>query len=157
MEAILGGVVGGLLRVVPEVLGFFDRKGERKHEQDMSRLSIEQIRVEGSIRMDEKRADFAIAELAAIQEGVKEQGETSRASYRWVSAISALVRPTVTWGLCGMYAAVKYSLATKLVVEGMDPGTALRLVWTNEDMALMSMVLNFWFVGRVWERVKAGS
>jgi hypothetical protein len=125
MEAILGGVVGGLLRVVPEVLGFFDRKGERKHEQDMSRLSIEQIRVEGSIRMDEKRADFAIAELAAIQEGVKEQGETSRASYRWV--------------------------------EGMDPGTALRLVWTNEDMALMSMVLNFWFVGRVWERVKAGS
>lgn len=157
MEAVLGGIFGGLLRVVPELLGFFDRKGERKHELDMSTLTIEQIKAEGSIRMDEKRADFAVAELAAIQEGVSEQGQTARASYRWVSAVSALVRPSVTWGLVALYAAVKFSLAHSFVTAGTDIGQALRFVWTTEDMALMSMVLNFWFVGRVWERAKSGS
>lgn len=155
MEAIIGGVVGGLLRVVPEVLGFFDRKGERKHELDLSQLTIEQIKAEGSIRMDEKRAEITVAELEAIKEGVREQGETARASYKWVAAISGLVRPTVTWGLVGLFAAVKVALIQHFLASGVDMGQALRYVWGNEDMALMNMVLGFWFVSRVYDRPKA--
>jgi hypothetical protein len=26
--------------------------------------------------------------------------------------------------------------------------------WTEDDMAMLMMVLTFWFVGRVWDRTK---
>lgn len=156
MEAIIGGLFGGLLRFAPEVLKFFDRKGERKHELDLGEQQIKQITAQGSIRMDEKRADFAMAELSAIQEGVKEQGETARASFKIISAISALVRPTVTWGFLALYAAIKVaSVHYALGLPGMDVLTALKFAWTADDTALFSMILNFWFVGRVWERAKS--
>ena len=31
-ESLLGGIFGGLLRLAPEVMKFFDRKNEREHE-----------------------------------------------------------------------------------------------------------------------------
>lgn len=154
MGVLLSGIFGGLLRVVPEVLGFFDKKNDRQHELELSKLQIEQIKAEGSIRMDEKRADLAVGELTAIQAGVTEQGTTARASYKWVSALSALVRPTVTWGLVILYAAVKWSMVAKFLDGGMPVSTALSAVWTTDDMNVMTMTLNFWFVGRVWERFR---
>ena len=41
IETVLGSLVGGAFRLVPEVLRWFDRKDERKHELKMQDKQLE--------------------------------------------------------------------------------------------------------------------
>src|SRR5690606_9273658 len=53
MEPILGGLLGGVARLAPEILKFFDRRNERKHELALAEHQLELIRVQHHTRMDE--------------------------------------------------------------------------------------------------------
>lgn len=41
IETLIGGALGGLLRLAPEVLKWLDRKGERAHELAMQDKALE--------------------------------------------------------------------------------------------------------------------
>ena len=53
MEPILGGLLGGVARLAPEVIGFFDKRNARKHELKMLEHQRELIKLKGSTRLDE--------------------------------------------------------------------------------------------------------
>jgi hypothetical protein len=59
------------------------------------------------------------------------------------------VRPAVTYTFLVLYVCLKLLLAGMAVVTG---EVALSLVWTEADQALWAGVLNFWFIGRIYER-----
>jgi hypothetical protein len=151
-SGILGSIFGGLFRLAPEVLKFFDRKDDRKHELAMYGLQIDLEKTKGEIRIDEKYVDYSIAQTQAIQTAFEGQAKEAAASYRWVAALSALVRPMVTYVLFGMYVAFKITIIVHAVNSGANWIDIARNHWTPDDFAMLNMILTFWFLGRSIEK-----
>lgn len=151
-SGILGSVFGGLFRLAPEVLKFLDRKDDRKHELAMYGLQIDLEKTKGQTRVDEKYVDYGIAQTQAIQSAFESQSKEASASYRWVSALSALVRPTVTYILFLMYVAFKITIIVHAINSGANWIDIARNHWTVEDFTMLNMILTFWFLGRSIEK-----
>lgn len=154
METLLGGVFGGLLRLAPETLKFFDQKNERKHELAMLEAEMRFAQVKGEIAMRQTEAQMTMAEVDAIGKAFKEQSQTARAAGKVVAAISALVRPFVTYLFVLAYAAVKVAAFLIALEQNGDWKAVLTSMWGVDDMAVLNMILSFWFVGRVYERTR---
>jgi hypothetical protein len=151
-ESIFGSLLGGVLRIIPEGMKLFDRKNERQHELAMLGAEMEFAKVRGEIAMRQTEATMTVAEMDAITEALKEQGQTARAAGKWVAAASALVRPIVTYWFVALYSLHK--IAGMLMAHAQSGSWQEVLVtgWGDQDAAILSMILTFWFVGRVWER-----
>jgi hypothetical protein len=154
IETLLGGVFGGILRLAPEALKFFDRKNERGHELAMLDAEMRFAQVKGEIAMRQTEAEMTMHELDSISEAFKEQSATARAAGKWVAAISALVRPFVTYLFVLAYAAVKLASFLIALEQGGEWKAVLTTMWNVDDMAVLNMILSFWFVGRVYERTR---
>ncbi len=154
LDTLLGGVFGGVLRLAPEVLKFFDAKNERGHELRMVEAEMKFAQVKGEIAMRQTEAQMTMAEVDAIGEAFKEQSATARAAGKWVAAVSALVRPFVTYLFVMAYAAVKIAAFLIALEQNGDWKQVALTMWGVDDMAVLNMVLSFWFVGRVYERTR---
>lgn len=157
IETLLGGLLGGLFRLAPEALKWLDRKGERAHELAMQDKALEFEKVRGAGRMAEigsaSEAIWNAGAIESLRESVRAQGE--RSGVRWVDAMSSSVRPVITYWFMALYCAAK----TAALWSGIDAGTEWTVVaqaaWTEADQALWAGVLNFWFLGRVFERARS--
>lgn len=152
IETLFGGVLGGIFRMAPEVIKWLDRKNEREHELKMVQAEMEFAKIRGEIAMREADARMTVAELDAMGEALREQGQTARAAGKWVAAISALVRPVVTYWFVVLYSAVKVIGMAMAIQSGGDWKQVVVTSWSQDDQAMLMLVLTFWFVGRVWER-----
>ena len=153
-ETLLGGVFGGLLRLAPEVFKIFDKKNERAHELRMLEAEMEFAKVRGEIAMRQTEAAMTMAELDTMAEAFKEQSRTAQAAGKFVAAISALVRPTVTYAFLGLFVAVKVAAYLIAIEQGGNWKDVLLTMWGADDLAVFNMILSFWFVGRVYERTR---
>lgn len=149
---ILGSIFGGLFRLAPEVINFFDKKNDRAHELEMFKIQTDLEKQRGEYRLEEKYVEHSTQQLEAIQQAFKEQSETAQSSYPWVSALSALVRPVVTYVLFGLYVLVKLSMIVYGIEIGVSWHELLQQNWTAEDFGMLNMILTFWFVGRSIEK-----
>lgn len=152
IETLLGGVFGGVLRLAPEVFKLFDRKNERAHELAMLGTEMEFAKIRGEIAMRQTEASMTMAEMDTMAEAFKEQSRTAQAAGKFVSAISALVRPTVTYLFLALYAAVKVAAYLIAIEQGGNWKDVLTSMWGSDDLAVFNMIISFWFVGRVYER-----
>ncbi len=152
LESLLGGVFGGLLRLAPEVFKIFDKKNERAHELRMVEAEMEFAKVRGEIAMRQADVQLQTAELDAMTQAFREQSETAKNAGWFVSAISALVRPTVTYLFLALYAAVKVAAYLIAIEQGGNWKDVLTSMWGSDDLAVFNMIISFWFVGRVYER-----
>jgi hypothetical protein len=152
LETLLGGVFGGLLRLAPEVFKIFDKKNERAHELRMLEAEMEFAKVRGEIAMRQADVQLQTAELDAMTQAFKEQSETAKNAGWFVSAISAMVRPTVTYLVLALYAAVKVAAYLIAIEQGGNWKDVLTSMWGSDDLAVFNMIISFWFVGRVYER-----
>lgn len=153
-ETLLGGLFGGLLRLAPEVFKLFDKKNERAHELRMLEAEMEFAKVRGEIAMRQTEAQMTMAELDTMAEAFKEQSKTAQAAGKFVAAISALVRPTVTYAFLGLFVAVKVAAYLIAIEQGGNWKEVLLTMWGADDLAVFNMILSFWFVGRVYERTR---
>lgn len=151
-ETLLGGLFGGVLRLAPEAFKLFDRAGERKHELAMVNAEMEFAKVKGEIAMRQTEAAMTVAEMDAIGEAFKEQSQTSKNAGWFVSAISALVRPLVTYAFVGAYFLVKFATFLMAVDQGGKWDAVVLSLWTQDDATIMFMILSFWFVSRTLEK-----
>lgn len=149
---LLGSIFGGLFRLAPEVLKFLDKKNERAHELAMFQLQTDLEKVKGQFRVEEKYVDYSVQQLDTIKAAFEEQGKTAQEAGKVVAAISALVRPGITWSLFAMYATVKAATLV-LAFQTQAPWHEVILkCWDEDDFALFMMVISFWFVGRSIEK-----
>ena len=59
-----------------------------------------------------------------------------------------------TYWFMALYCAAKTAAFVAAVTAGAGWGTAILHAWTDADQALWAGVLNFWFLGRVFDRVR---
>ena len=156
IETLLGGLLGGAFRLAPEILKWLDRKGERGHELAMQDKALEFEKLRGAQRMSEigAGADAAwnVGAIETLREAVRSQGE--KTGVRWVDALSSSVRPVITYWFMALYCAAKTATVAAAVTGGAGWGVAVLYAWTEADQALWAGVLNFWFLGRVFDRVR---
>jgi hypothetical protein len=157
IETLLGGLLGGAFRLAPEFLKWLDRKSERGHELAMQDKALEFEKVRGASRMAEMGASADAAwntgAMEAFKEAVAGQGRPS--GVRWADALSTSVRPIITYWFMALYCAAKAAAFVAALNAGAGWGVAVLAAWTDADQALWAGVLNFWFVGRVFERARS--
>lgn len=154
IETLLGGLFGGLLRLAPEVFKIFDKKNERAHELRMVQAEMEFAKIRGEIAMRQTEAAMTMAEMDTMAQAFKEQSSTAKNAGWFVSAISALVRPTVTYAFLALFVAVKVTAYLIAIEQGGNWKEVLLTMWGSDDLAVFNMILSFWFVGRVYERTR---
>lgn len=152
LEALFGSLLGGVFRLAPEVLKWLDRKGDRAHELLMLKAEMDFAKIRGEIAMKQTEAVMTVAELGAMEEAYKEQAKTATAAGWFVAALSALVRPVVTYAFVVTYFLVKVAAYVLALEQGGEWKMLLVSMWTQEDMAMLMLILTFWFVGRVYEK-----
>ena len=143
-ETLISALGGGLLRMVPEVLAHFDKKNERKHELSMADKQLEFAKAKGSIDLQVAQETHAgqveVGMVHALVEATKAQAKPT--GIKWVDALSAMVRPSITLSFFLLYACVK--------VHWIFTGNSQ--LWTDDDWNIMSAIFMFWFCGRPWEK-----
>lgn len=154
-SGILGSLIGGLFRLAPEVLKLFTKKEDNKHELEMFKLQTELEKVKGDYRVEEKYVDFSVAQIQAIQAANEAEGKAAASSYKWVSALSVLVRPIITYALFALYVAVKITFIAYAYSTGAPWIEVMKQNWTVDDFALLNMILTYWFIGRSIEKYQS--
>lgn len=149
-SSLLGGVLGGVARLAPEVLKFFDRKNERKHELAIGQQQLEVIKVQGHMKLDSDRIVADSNQLVAGLEAIKEGYRSQKTGFKFADTISALVRPGVTYMVVGFWALVKIAAYVQLS-DTLPWDVAVQTLWGENDWTLFAGVTNFWFLGRVFE------
>lgn len=154
---LLMSLGGGLMRLLPEVMSFMNKKTDNAHELAMMDKQAELEKTKSVMRQDEIKTqgqvDMNVAELAALSEALKGQMQLTGNSV--VDTLNFLVRPAVTYFLLLLYAASKVAMFVLAIQHGMPGWEAIAKVYDEEDRAMLSGILSFWFVGRVFDKSKS--
>jgi hypothetical protein len=147
---LLGGGLGAVLRLAPEILKLVDRGNERKHELALldKNTAAEAARAaKAGLQEHQLAADTAqiTAGIAALQEAVK--GQAQQTGIAFVDAINATVRPILTYGIVGPYVFGKLMIFTGLStpasktsvqITPAEVKAAIDATYTVADMAIVS-------------------
>lgn len=147
-EALLGGLLGPLVRMIPEVIKFMDRKNEREHELRMVAASLEADKAKYAAQLGQAElvADSSnyVTAVGALQEALR--GQFQLTGNKWIDGLNMSVRPVITYFFFSLYATIKLQMIYN--------GVPLIQVWDATDMGLFSGILGFYFMGRVFDKVK---
>jgi hypothetical protein len=158
-ETVLGGLFGGIFRVIPEIMKYLDAKNERAHELKMSEKQIEFEQVKGAQRSAEitaeEQATWNTGALDTLKTSIETQFRPS--GVKWVDALSTLIRPAITiqWVILLYPAVIIAGFFIAISHDQMSALQALKQVFGPEEKALVAAILNFWFLGRTFERIKS--
>lgn len=149
---ILGGLIGGIFRLAPEVLKYFDRKSERNHELSMFDRQCDLEKVRGQIRLDEigaqRDAAVDMGVMDAFNAAIVQQSEMTKAAGGWAATLSASVRPVVTYWVLLVWSFVHVWFAWNSWAQGFPPVEVFKTMMTPDFSALLSGTINYWFLDR---------
>lgn len=147
---LFGGGLGGLLRFVPEIFKLFTEKKDRDHEYRMTQLQlqIDQARSAQAIDLAHTQGDMAVqaGEMQAYIEAIK--GQSTPTGVAWVDALSASVRPVVTYWWLILFTVYKGCTIYQAIIHWSGLDDFVGKLWTAQDAGTLAMILGFWFVDR---------
>jgi hypothetical protein len=151
IESLLGSLLGGVFRLVPEGLKWLDRKDERKHELAMFDKQNEADRMRAQSNIDQINAQGAanigVAEVNAIIEATKAQ--STMTGIKFVDGLNQLVRPmlAVQW-LLVLWPAVIICGLILSIQSGTDVLVAMKAAFGPDEKTMASSIASFWLVDR---------
>ena len=149
---ILGSLLGGVFRLAPEVIKFFDKKNERQHELAMfdKQCDLEKVRGQQKLAEIGAQRDMAVdvGVMDAFKAAIDQQTEMTKAAGGWVASLSASVRPMMTYYLLLLYGVAKTASVILAYYAGQPMLEVLKSAWSVDDMALLSGVVNYWILDR---------
>lgn len=165
MIALLSALLGFISSATPELLKLVRDGKDRAHEIAVLKLQLEYDKArlaentaERQVRLEAIFAESQRAEEAALSIRLKEQ----LTGIHWVDALAGSVRPVLTYSFFLLYAVVKaaqFQLLLQPVLPWAAPPSAaqaLVLLWSEEDIAIFSAIMAFWFGSRVMRRPQRG-
>ena len=154
---LLSMLGGGLMRLLPELFSFLNKRTDNAHELAMMDKQAELEKTRSVMRQEEIQAqgqvDFNIAELGALGEALKSQMQVTGNSL--VDALNFLVRPIVTYFFVLLYALAKVAMFVVAMKSGLDAWETVLRIYDGEDRAILGGILSFWFIGRVFDKAKS--
>ena len=149
---IFGSLLGGIFRLAPEVLKFFDKKNERQHEMAMFSRQCELEQIRGQQKLAEIGAErdkaLDVGVMDAFNAAINQQAEMAKAAGGWAASLSASVRPVVTYWVILLWSFVHLWFAWNAWLSGAEPREVFNTMMTADFMALVSGTINYWFLDR---------
>ena len=149
---ILGSVFGGLFRMAPEVLKFFDKKNERQHELAMFARQCELETLRGQQKLAEigaqREAAVDVGVMDAFNTAIEQQATMVKAAGGWAASLSASVRPVVTYWVLFVWSFIHVWFAWNAWVTGAPPVEVFKIMMSPDFSALLAGTINFWFLDR---------
>jgi len=149
---ILGSVFGGLFRMAPEVLKFFDKKNERAHELLMFSRQCELEQLRGQQKLAEigaqREAAIDVGVMDAFQSAIEQQATMVKAAGGWAASLSASVRPVVTYWVLFVWSFIHVWFAWNAWITGAPPVEVFKIMMSPDFSALLAGTINFWFLDR---------
>lgn len=167
MIALLSALLGFFSSAVPDMFKLFRDGKDRAHELAILKLKIEYDREKLAATTTEN-TQVRHQQLQAIEvqnEGQEQLALNARVKdsltgIHWVDALSGSVRPMITYAFFGLYVLVKAAQFALLMQpqlpwqNDMSVAQALVSLWTEEDVAIFSAIMAFWFGQRAMLRAK---
>jgi hypothetical protein len=154
--SLLSMLGGGLLRVLPELFGFLNKKTDNAHELAMldRQFQLEKTRAASRQALAEYQGgvDQALALLDAQKAALT--GQMQPLGVWWIDAMNFLVRPLATYYVLLMYGLAKLAMFVVATQGGVGGWEAILRIYDAEDRAILSGILAFWFIGRVFDKQK---
>lgn len=156
MIALFSALLGFASSILPEFFKQHQDARDKAHELALldRHSAIESHRA--AVDLDKSIQAALAVQNIAVQESYRTDVAANKAS--WVSAYSASVRPTITYAFFLLYTAVKSAQFWLLLHPELPWQTAstlasaLAAIWTEEDIAIFSAVIAFWFGDRMLRR-----
>ena len=160
MLSILSGILGFATSGLPSILGFFQQRGDQKHEREMAKLQTErelelakagfiaQEKIE-AIKLDEINAQTYAEERVALYDHDKKLVEGASPMVKnW----NAMVRPVVAFIFVGELVLINLISLIWAMWSGVDFVVASDAVFSTDEMAITASIIGFYFGSRTWEK-----
>lgn len=161
MIALLSALLGFISSATPDIFKLLRDAKDREHELALLTLQMEHDKARIAEGAAERKARLEAVSLAlqqAEQVSLNARLKEQLTGIQWVDALAGSVRPVLTYSFFMLYAVVKiaqFHLLTQPVLPwatGMTMAQALVLVWGEEDIAIFSAIMAFWFGSRALQR-----
>lgn len=173
MLTIFSTVFGFLAPFVPQLFKLWQTKIDYAQEREMLALRMKYAEHEHLWRIGEIEAKADIAEMQTLRSPQTSFGvqmlDAARGSglgkwalvpafylFTLLDWFSGMVRPIITYAMVAFYMAVKWAQydAAMQVVGAVG---ALTEIWSENDWAVLMLVLSYWFGSRTAKSVFGGS
>jgi hypothetical protein len=160
MLSILSSILGFATAGLPNILSFFQQKGDQKHEREMAQLQNAQ-----QMAMAEK-GFIAQEKIAAIElEGTYAEtfAQERQALYEhdaklvhdaapWVRTLNAAVRPIVAFTFVGLLVFIDVAGFIWAVQSSGFSRESMDVVFSSDEMSIVASIIGFYFGARTWEK-----
>lgn len=146
-SSILGGALGGVFRLAPEVIKFFDAKNERAHELAMQDKQLEFAKLQGNNKIQEAQIQADALDIAALKDVLVAQAQLT--GNKFIDFINSFVRPYMAFSMSFLYFGVKITYGIALCQAGQSAYEVAKALYTPDDQALFWGIVNFYFLDRV--------
>ena len=162
MFSLLSGILGFATSGLPSLLQFFQAKGDQKHEREMAQLQNQQALAlaekgyasqerQEAIKLEQVEAQTYAQEREALYDHDKKLVELSRP---FIRDLNALVRPVCAFTFVFLLVYVDVmSFSWAFKTTDFSP-EALNAIFSDDEMAIVSSIIGFYFGSRTWEKKK---
>lgn len=163
MLSLISSAIGFFASGLPKVLEFFQDRADKAHELKLAAMQTERelaLAKEGFIaqaKIEEIRTDQIAMQTDAERQGAAlehDKAIMARAS-TWVVDLNGIVRPAVTFIFVLELVLINIALISWFMFSGEVQSTedmikAADVVFSEDEMALLSGIISFWFGSRQW-------
>lgn len=161
MIELIGALFGGALRFAPELLKWFERRDERKHELAMLGAQLEADKQRAELGLLQTNAEgeikISLAEIQALTETAKAQAQPT--GIPKIDAMNAAMRPILVYWWAVLLSTVV--LIAKVIIlitsDSMGTAEALVAVWGEDERAIVASIFAFVFVDRTLRHKNRGT
>jgi hypothetical protein len=164
MLSILSGLLGIGSSALPSILGFFQQKGDQKHEMAMAKMQSERELAMASAGLQSQEKIAAIEYESTLAETYTQEREAlyahdmkmmDKASQSTVD-LNARVRPYIAFTFVGLLVLTDLIGLGWAIRTGVDFTVAMNSVFSDDEMAIVSSIIGFYFGSRQWEKHREG-
>jgi hypothetical protein len=164
MLSILSGILGIASSGLPSILQFFQQKGDQKHELTMAKLQNERELAMAQAGFQSQEKIAAIEYESTLAETYTQEREAlyahdmkimDKASQATVD-LNARVRPYIAFTFVGLLVAVDIIGLAWAIYTGVDFTVAMNNCFSDDEMAIVSSIIGFYFGSRQWEKHREG-
>ena len=143
MMTLLGSLLGFGTSFLPEILNYFKKSQENKHELQKMQMQMELMAKKSELNIAELDKEAEIKET----EGLYQHDNVDAGGF--INALRGSVRPIITYAFFSLFVAIKITALLSLMNEsGMALNMALDTVWDDQTAGLFAAIMSFWFGNR---------
>jgi hypothetical protein len=128
MMTLLGSILGFFSAMCPDLLAIFKDRQDKKYQLKVLELKKENAQLAADVEENKGLYHFY-----------------GRTQSKFVEALSASVRPVISYGFFFLYGLIKTFLFIRVYQHNHDAFIALSEIWTEQDYAIFAAIISFWF------------